>query len=685
MFRIYFFIPLFFLVVQATLGQQKNSVAILSRSKPDGIWLRWAPTSATYWKLGNKYGYTIERFTLTPTGDMEPNSKVTLTTDPLRPYTPAAFLPLSEQSDEVATLEELLYGEGSTTTYSVNDLSSILNKNNELENSYGIAMLMCDLSITAAKAGGLFFKDSSVEKSKRYVYRIKIAYTPPTGSIEPSVIITSYEDEKNLAEIKDLKVEFRDKTSTLSWSTLLHKGIYTAYYLERSTDGKNFKKLTDLPYVHMSEKLESETAFYVDSLEANQKKYFYRINGISPFAEQGPYSNTVSGEGKENLFGSVVLREGKVINDRQVSLNWEFPKELENQISGFMVSSAGNPDGPYNDLQKKALPKNIREFVDATQFNNTYYLIKAIDKNGEEITRSFPYLVQIEDNTPPAIPVGLNGTIEKNGLVTLSWDNNTDLDLLGYRLFRNNSNQEEPVEITQDILAEPTFKDTINVRVLDKKIYYSVIAVDKNYNTSGYSQTISLVRPDILPPTAPVFTKIELVKDSVLIEWLNSVSNDIESYELIRIEKESATRRTIKTWRPTQPVDKYSDRSLTPGHTFSYKIIVYDSAKNRSETVSKEIVYEPGFRKSVTNIKSSVDRITKTIALQWNNNEPGIKCIIYKKINDNPFSIYQTINGNIESFTDKAININNTYSYKIQIIYAKGAKSLASPEIKIIY
>ena len=35
--------------------------------------------------------------------------------------------------------------------------------------------------------------------------------------------------------------------------------------------------------------------------------------------------------------------------------------------------------------------------------------------------------------------------------------------------------------------------------------------------------------------------------------------------------------------------------------------------------------------------------------------------------------------------TNSKMQINNTYSYKIQAVYPKGVKSLASQEIKIIY
>ena len=666
-------------------AQQKTAISVLSRSKNDGISLRWAPTDALNWQLGNKYGYNIERFTITADGDLEQNSKVVLTPAPLKPLTPAEFLPLAERSDEVATLQELLYGEGSEPPQLGSDLAAILSENNDLQNRFGIAMLMCDLSLDAARAAGLFLKDTKVVRGERYIYRIRIAHDAASNSIEPSVIIVSHTEEKPLLEIKDLKADFGDKSATLHWSTLLHKGVYTAYYLERSTDGKSYMRITDLPYIHMTEALEAQEAVFVDSLESNLKEYFYRIQGITPFSEVGPYSNTVSGEAKENLFGQLVLSEGKAFEKNKVRIAWAFPEHLEKQIGAFMISRASNPDGPYIDVAKKDIARNVREFVDQTPLNNTYYIVKAIDKDRREITRSFPFLVQIADNTPPTTPIGITGNIDASGLTTLTWQANKDGDLLGYRIFRSNARQQEPVEITVEILTDAYYADTINVRLLNRKVYYYVVAVDRNYNTSDYSAACELVRPDIIPPAAPVFTKTEVSKDTVTLQWINSPSLDVARTELIRVEKEKRLSQVVRTWSPLTPLDKWIDGSVVPGTAYQYKVVVYDSAGNSNQTVSREILYEPGYRKSITDIKTSVDRDARKVVIEWKNPQPSMKCIVYRKTNGNPLTIYRTLEGNIESFTDEEININNSYSYKIQPVFSRGIKAILSKEIKVTY
>jgi hypothetical protein len=671
------------LLWHAGRAQVKPSLVILSQSKPDGVWLRWAPVNPANWQLGNKYGYQLERFTLRTDGEMEPNSQVTLRSNPLKPMTEAEFKQMATPSDEVTILRELLYGTSYQPALSGQDISSVLSKNKEMENRFGMALLMSDISREAATVGGLFWKDASAEKGKRYIYRIRIATT--TVPLEPGVIMVSVTDPKPLTEVKDLRAQFGDRKVTLSWPTLLHKGIYSAYYVERSTDGKNFTKLSNLPYVHMSEKPETETAYYVDSLTSNQATYYYRIQGISPFAEQGPYSNVVSGQGKEDLTGLLIIREGKASEARKVRIAWEFPALFERDIVGFYVSSAQKPDGPYTDLHKKPLPTTTREYTQATPYNNTYYTLRAVDKNGKERVRSFPFLVQIADETPPAIPVGLKGSINQVGVASISWAANTDSDLLGYRVFRSNSLGEERVEVTKVILSKPVWVDTVNIRVLNKKIYYSVVAVDKNYNPSDYSVSLALNRPDVIAPTAPVFTRTEVGKDTITLAWIGSVSDDVAQYELTRIEKEERLSRRMRLWSSSEPLISYKDHILVPGRTYQYRITVTDSSGNTSESTSREIIFEPGYRPAVTELKDSVDREAKKIVLRWKNAQPASKCVVYRQVNEGPLQILVTLEGNAETFTDKLISANNRYVYKVQPVHSKGVKALLSKELKVMY
>jgi uncharacterized protein len=678
------YIILLLVVIQSIQlhGQQKNAdIVLLSKSKKDAIWLRWAPTNPTIWKLGNKYGYNVERFTLRPDGELENQLPEKLNATPVQPLSEQAFNRLSMEVEEASVLAEIIYGEEGKSAVAAS--RGVLARNQEIENQFGIALFMCDLSPRVAEAGGLFYADKSVTKGKKYIYRISLTYQPKGIQVQPVTDIIIHTDEKPLTAINDLTARGGNQTATLEWKSIFHRGVYSAYYVDKSEDGKNFQHVSELPYVHMTQAEDGEGVFFVDSLETNNKLYYYRISGLSPFGETGPPSNIVSTSGKDNFSGHLIVRDAQVANDNSANLTWEFPAELEAKISGFIVSRSNHPGGPYERIIQQPLQKTARRYSDKSPHNNSYYIVKAVDTQGREVASSLPYLVHLEDNTPPALPANVQGKIDTKGVASLSWNANTDKDILGYRVFRCNSLREEPVEITKEILLKPAYTDSVNVNVLNKKIFYYIVAVDQSYNNSEYSKVFTLNRPDVVPPVAPVFEKAELNGDSINLKWQNSPSDDIAKYQLVRAEKEDHTSRTLFTWTSRAPRESFQDGSLGIGKTYRYKIVVTDSAGNVSERSTGEIRYEKGYRDAITNVRTSVDRDGKKIALDWKNPQPSTRCMIYRKKNDGSLTLYKTINGNIQQFTDTEIAINNIYTYKIQQVFPKGIKSKLSKEIVV--
>jgi hypothetical protein len=662
------------------------SIKLLAKSKKDGIWLRWAPVNPTVWQLGNQYGYTVERFTVKSNGDLENPLGEKLTNAPLRVYPPTELDKLSATVKEASIIKELVYGKNITTPIKVDNPASVLSRSKEMENLFGVALLVCDMGTQVAEAAGLFIKDQSAKKGIKYIYRVSIPYQNKQLVIEPGVLVVDFTDERELTPPSGLNVKFDNHKATLNWSTLLDRGIYSAYHIEKSEDGKTFSRLTKLPYVHMSTSLQSESAFFVDSLQQNSKKYYYRVVGLTPFGEVGPSTQVVSGEGKDDFSGLLVIREGKVTSgSNKVNLKWEFPEGLTSQIDGFAILKSNDASGKFSEATKTLLSPDKREFVDELGFNNTYYVVVALEKNGIERVRSFPFLVQMEDITPPNMPLGLSGTIDKKGVVKLTWLANNEKDLKGYRVFTANKPTDEFIEVTKSILTTPTYMDTVNTNVLNKKIYYKVVALDKSFNTSDYTTSLELTKPDIIAPSPPLFIKTEMVDGKIILEWENSASDDVVRYVLFRRLKPDTSAVKLMEWSTSDNKEKFEDNTVIMGKLYQYQLTAIDGAGNRSTTNSRDIFFETGYRMAVTSLKASVDREDKIISLQWKNENEAQRVIIYRKTNNEPFTIYKTVEGNAESFKDNGRNIyiNNNYVYKVQLIFQNGVKSLISTELNV--
>ena len=60
-------------------------VEVIARALQDKVILRWAPTSPIAWQYANKYGYTIERVTMTKKNKLLKNRTVkVLTPTPIK-------------------------------------------------------------------------------------------------------------------------------------------------------------------------------------------------------------------------------------------------------------------------------------------------------------------------------------------------------------------------------------------------------------------------------------------------------------------------------------------------------------------------------------------------------------------------------------------------------------------------
>jgi uncharacterized protein len=291
----------------------------------------------------------------------------------------------------------------------------------------------------------------------------------------------------------------------------------------------------------------------------------------------------------------------------------------------------------------------------------------------------------MEDITPPAVPTKLSGSMTKNGVAQLKWSANAEKDLKGYRVFKSNKPTDEFVEITRSILSDPSYSDTINTNVLNKKVYYKVVAVDKSFNVSEYTPYLVMTKPDVVAPAPPLFTKTEIVDGKINLEWENSVSDDVARYVLLRRSKLDTTSVKILEWQASDNRKKMEDNSVVSGQLYRYTLSAFDSADNKGSTVSRDIFYETGIRNAVTALKATADRESKVITLQWQNGSKADRVFVYRKKNDEPFILYQSLEGNVESFKDTGRNIpiNNVYVYKLQLSFKDGIKSMISSEAKV--
>jgi fibronectin type 3 domain-containing protein len=308
--------------------------------------------------------------------------------------------------------------------------------------------------------------------------------------------------------------------------------------------------------------------------------------------------------------------------------------------------------------------------------------------NGEQLF-SHPYYAQLVDSIPPSIPKGLKASVDEFGKVQLEWQPNSDQDIYGYRIYRANFKDEELSQLTSGPVAQNSFSDNVNVKTLNKNVYYSVMAIDKNQNHSVLSEILRVPLPDKIKPQPPVLLPIKSDKNGVTIKWLRSGSTDVTQYDLYRRAAGREEWHRLKIIPATADTTyTYVDDSSEPGKTNAYTVTAIDDSGLESEPAAPVNAGKIGnvIRPAIAWKEPAVERDANRVMLKWAYEPVGVKVYqIYKAINDAPLKLYKTIPGNSQELAEQPMKMGTRYIYRILAHYESGAKSVLSQELVVDY
>jgi uncharacterized protein len=433
----------------------KDFIAVLADGRGDSILVRWAPSSLTAWQWGNRSGYRLERYTVLKNGKVDEAMlrKPSLVIDTIRPLSKAGWEDLMRIDERAAIVSSGIYNEDFKPVGSNATMPEMINIKEQYDAKMGFSLFACDLNPLFAKGAGLMYVDKAVKQGERYLYRIRLADAAKEKRVEGGYVITDPGQRQKLTKPDMVGIEWGDRTAAITWDTKKDVGIYTAYYLEKSTDSVHFTMATDLPVVSASENSGQTKNAYVDSLADNVNRVYYRMRGITPFGETGEYVYAAGGRGRSGFEVLPVIRSGTTdTKAKTATITWGFNEEFIGEVKGFVVLRAKAAEGPYTEINEKMLSVNDTVFTDKAPEASNYYKVKVLSKLGG-VAMSFPYLVMLADNEPPAAPTGIRGKVNDSGMVRLAWKQNREKDLLGYKVFRANNLREEFTEITPEFLT----------------------------------------------------------------------------------------------------------------------------------------------------------------------------------------------------------------------------------------
>ncbi len=648
---------------------QPPNVIVRGYAKKDVIYLRWGVDDKWAWKHGNEYGYNVERVTVYRDGSpLQKPEKTLLTGRPIRPRPLPDWESLIKGNDMAAVAAQAIYGE----SFSVNDESEdlimkVVNQSSELEQRFGFSMFAIDQDFVAAQYSGLGYVDEDVKQGERYLYNINPATPDEILRIEGSGILIAPNVEQNLPKPYDFAGYYYNNAFVLIWEYDGLLDFYTAYDLEKSEDGKTFKKINDVPITKLAVTDVSGISF-TDSIPEYGKKYWYRVRGRTFFDETGPPSDTTSVIAFEELLAIPQFTSNNIISEKEVELQWDFPKDEAWKLTRFDVLRAPKAIGPYKAVAT-TLDKQVRSFKYSELETINYFKVRAYGIAGD-YQESSPAMIQPVDSIPPHKPIGLQGTVDTLGVVQLVWEPNTEMDLKGYTVLRADRKNQEFTRLTKREVPETHFQDTINTKTFTSKVYYRIVASDLRYNESKPSDTLVLERPSRVPPTSPVFTAYELLGDTVLLKWTPSSSDKIAKQIIYR--KQLGLQDGL--WQPILETEEtsltaFKDLEIEPNTRYGYTITAINTVGLESRPSPLVAIATPQtlLKPKIKGFYAEVDRENKHIALSWRYNEPNVLEIqLYKKENESNYSLYKTFKPSTGQFVDTKLIPNSNYGYGIK-------------------
>jgi fibronectin type 3 domain-containing protein len=207
-----------------------------------------------------------------------------------------------------------------------------------------------------------------------------------------------------------------------------------------------------------------------------------------------------------------------------------------------------------------------------TELVTYYYVVKAVDNGANESGYSN------EDNAmvdlAPAKPTGLVAT-PGDKQVSLDWDDNTDGDLTGYKVYRSMSSGGSYSEIASLGLTS----DYIDTGLTGGITYYYVVtAMDNGVNESVDSDEASATPTDP-PPAAPTGLAATPDIKQISLDWDDNGETDLAGYKVYRSTSSGGPYTEIASLGITS---NYTDTGLTGGFTYYYVVTAVDGGVNES-------------------------------------------------------------------------------------------------------
>lgn len=288
---------------------------------------------------------------------------------------------------------------------------------------------------------------------------------------------------------------------------------------------------------------------YTDLTAANGSRYYYVVSAVNAYGTSANSNETVGSPQSVPAPPAGLAATGGI---EEVSLSWNASLGADYYRIDFSETSGG--------------PYDLLDYSTGTTYENPsvvggvtyYFVVTAINSVGESgfsnqasATPTLP--------PPPAAPTGLTAT-PGDARVALSWNESAGAD---YSVVKRSTSSSGPYTTVTSLVGS-SYLDTGLAN--GTRYYYVVTAVNRG-GESPASNVASAVPTAPPTPAAPTALVAAAGKKKVTLTWTQSTSSGITQNRIYR-----STGSGFSLHATIQAGVSYSDTSVTPGKTYTYKV-----------------------------------------------------------------------------------------------------------------
>lgn len=696
--------------------EEPFKIQVLTRSYGDSIVIRWAPDEYVPWKFLNGYGYVLVRGT-----DDELSDTIAI----IKPTNMYEFAEHYAKTDTMAyAAMQTIYGEATAlnnTRSAPGSAGSIMEVYEEQQNIFGFAMVIAELRPDLATDMGLRYVDKDVKPGVTYRYFITPNMSPDILYVRPAFTYVEnkpYEPKPCTLELSDSIVSI--DAILLQWP---YSGDFSIFDIERRKAGqKEWVTVNQKPYMSMNffEGDSSLRIFTDDGLKPGT--YTYRLRGYDSFGDKsapGP-EHTVTlpdllppvppilthitiERGDSTMTALIEWQKDSIESDLIGYIPfYQFGAEEEDDKPQVNVSTAASDSSAFegrwvplvNDRVLAPTDTSVR--VDIRGLSTGMVTIAAVD-SAMNMTYAMPMPMRITDLEPPLPPTNIRGAISPEGVATIGWHPSVSRDVHYYQLFAANDTTHTFMLVPNMQQYQDTlFNDTLSLEVNQPYKYYKVRAIDWAGNNSKFSEVLRVNRPNFNPPSECFIDTSFVTTDSIYMRWVISPERDLDKIRVFRRLSNERQWTLIRTYghdrvngKSTLEVVDYPEPNQTIRYYYAIEAI---NTTGVSNGLSMQVCYL--FQgQTVFDVPIKLEAAwrpdLKQVIITWNLEKelpviaPHHFVLSRKLEGEDFFRAYRSIEEDQTSFSDKRMKPGETTTYRLEVLYEDGRRTIPSNEVYI--